>query len=266
MITRQEKEKICEKLIDKEERIFFSQILDKINRFEKSNQIMVTSFLDIYQVEFLIPILNQHDIAYQIYAPNVYCEKKVIFFVPSDTATIDYDKYLCCIQISNQRYHPLKHRDYMGSIYHLGIKREMIGDIILEKEEAAYAFFIKSVSEYVMQNLVKVANQEVSLSLLPLDSEKVKSLRISYQSICVNIASFRVDCILSSVYNKSRTITKEKIEKSQVFVNAKLVVSPNKLLKEGDIVSCKGMGKFRIGNLVKKTKNGNLVVEIEKYS
>ena len=55
------------------------------------------------------------------------------------------------------------------------------------------------------------------------------------------------------------------IEGGKVFVNGKLVVSNGYSLKENDIVSVRGKGKFRYGEILNKTKKGRYGVVIYRY-
>ena len=51
-----------------------------------------------------------------------------------------------------------------------------------------------------------------------------------------------------------------------MFVNGKMVTSNGYALKEGDVISVRGKGKFRFGGVENKTKKGRYVVRIYRYS
>ena len=61
------------------------------------------------------------------------------------------------------------HRDILGSLMGLGIKREMIGDIIINEDKAQF-FCHNSISEFVEFNLKKSAD-------IMLKSEKAKAMK-----------------------------------------------------------------------------------------
>ena len=55
------------------------------------------------------------------------------------------------------------------------------------------------------------------------------------------------------------------IEGAKVFVNGKLITSNGYQVKETDLISVRGMGKFRYIGTGGKTKKNRLSVEIERY-
>lgn len=61
------------------------------------------------------------------------------------------------------------HRDILGSLMGLGIKREMIGDIIINEDKAQF-FCHNSISEFVEFNLKKVGRYSA-------ETEKAKAMK-----------------------------------------------------------------------------------------
>lgn len=266
MITKQIKAKILERFNDKQEKIFISNILDKAYKFDKENKLLYTNFLNLNEILVATQILNEIDINYYVYSVNEYINKKVIFFIP-DYITFDdnfFEEYITCIKIIPNLKGKLKHKDYMGAIYSLGLKNEMIGDIFAY-ETYAYVFCMKSVCNYLYDNLFKVANQEVKLKAVSLLDDCIKNLKVDLIKKEYIVASLRVDAILSVVYNLSRNETKEKIIKGDLFINDKNIFYPNTLLNNGDIVSFRRCGKARVGEVLRKTKSNNIVISIEKF-
>ncbi len=54
----------------------------------------------------------------------------------------------------------LSHRDFLGSLMGLGIKRNVLGDIVI-KENTGYIFCLDSIADYIVQNLDKVRHTGV---------------------------------------------------------------------------------------------------------
>lgn len=267
MFTREKRAKILESYENKEEKILISNILDKAFRFDKENKVIYTNFLNLHELDLANRVLNELKVSFSIYSPNEYCNKKVIFFIPDYIENSDqiYNDAISCLKIIPNIKNKLIHKDYMGGIYSLGIKNEMIGDIFA-CDEHAYVFCMKSVTSYLITNLYKVGNQEVKLEEIDLSSKEISDISVNLVKKEYIIPSLRIDAILSEVYNLSRMQTKEKILKGNLFLNDRNMFYPHVQVKENDIVSFKKCGKMKVGKTVRKTKSDNFVIEIYKFA
>lgn len=155
----------------------------------------------------------------------------------------------------------LSHRDFLGSLMGLGIKRETLGDILISGS-TAYLVCLEGVSEYIIQNLSSVKRTSVkcsAVSQLPQDifSEPREERRI--------VASMRIDVLVAAVYNLSRSAVKELFLQRRVFVNSALCENFSLTPREGDIISVRGWGRFRLGETLGSTKKGRTVAQLFLY-
>lgn len=268
MIDKNTKSKILDNIRNKDEKILVSSVLDKAMKFEKTDSLLFTNFLNLNETKIIKRILDYLKIKYFEFYSNENIEKRNIFFIPE---YLLYKKdeiikeNISCIKIVPKIEGKLMHKDYMGAIYSLGIKREFIGDIVA-KEDCAYFFCMKSVEEYFSLNLTSVGNQEVSIEILDIFSDEVKNLDFKFISKEYIVPSLRVDAILSEVYNLSRSEVKDKIIKEDLYINDKVIVYPNTIISKGDIISFKKCGKIKFIEEIRKTKNSNVVIRVFKYS
>ena len=79
------------------------------------------------------------------------------------------------------------------------------------------------------------------------------------------VASIRLDTLLALAWNASRSSLVKRIEEGQVFVNGKCVTSNGCHVKENDLISARGLGRFQYKGILSQTKKGRFLVEIEKY-
>lgn len=152
----------------------------------------------------------------------------------------------------------LTHRDFLGSLMGLGLKRETLGDIII-KDNIGYLVCLESVAEYIEKNLDKVRRTSVkcaAVSALPQDAQSEPEER---QEI---VASLRIDVLAAAVYKLSRSAVKELFTQRRVFVNSRLCENFSLVPKEGDIISVRGRGRFRLGEILGNTKKSRLVVRL----
>lgn len=267
MVDKRKKREILELIQNKEERIFLSHILDMAMKFEMTEHMAFTYFLNLKELSMVKSALNALEIDYMVFRPNENLERSNILFLP-DYLKENVEK-ICsqnvgCMKIIPSCYKKLFHKDYMGAIYSLGIKHELIGDIVA-KENFAYVFYMKSIEEYLKLHLTQVGNQEVKMEEVLLDSEEVKMLSFAQiQKECI-IPSMRADALLSEVYHLSRKEAKEKIAKGDLLVNDRMIYFPDFVLKEGDIVSFRRCGKLKVGAKLRETRSNQLVIAIWLY-
>ena len=155
----------------------------------------------------------------------------------------------------------LTHRDFFGSVMALGLKREVLGDIIVY-DNSAYLFCMESVSAYIKDNLTQVKHTTVVCN--EVSAPPVESVALPDEEEFV-VASERLDSIIASVYNLSRSVCKELVEKGMVSVNSILTENPSKQLVMHDTVSVRGKGRFIYEGIARETKKGKLRANVRVY-
>ncbi len=155
----------------------------------------------------------------------------------------------------------LSHRDFFGSVMALGLKREVLGDIIVY-DNCGYLYCMDSVSGYITDNLTQVKHTTVACTVV--DTPPVESVALPDEEDFV-IASERLDAVIASVYNLSRSVCKELVEQGKVSVNSLLTENPSRQLEPHDTVSVRGKGRFIYEKIIRETKKGKLRAAIRVY-
>lgn len=268
MLDSKEKQNILQNFKNKEDKIFVSNILDKAFRFERTNKIEYTNFLNMNEYNISKNILNSLKVKYYTYR---FCEDSsrfVIFFIP-DYITSFEEKYLknyiTILKITPKNQDKITHRDYMGSIYSLGIKNDMIGDIFLQ-ENFAYVNVIKPIDSYIINNLFKVKNQEVIISTLDFSEIDISKVFTKFIEKGYIVPSMRCDCIVSQVFKLNRNDAKKEIVGGNLYLNDKCIITPDMKLKNDDIVSLRHYGKFRFLRVISETRSGNYKIDVKIYN
>lgn len=170
---------------------------------------------------------------------------------------------IACVKIEplNEKFaDELTHRDFLGSLMNLGIKRETVGDIIVDGK-CGYVICLENIADYICENLTRVRHTSVvaKLSLIPENTAE------KFEVLTVFAASKRLDVIIGAVYNFSRSEASKLIASERVFINSVLTLSASKTVSDNDIITIRGYGRFILSGEVKTTKKGRLVLEIKKY-
>ena len=156
----------------------------------------------------------------------------------------------------------LHHRDFLGSLMGLGLKRESVGDILIQ-EGKAVAFVCDEVSGYIVSQLEKVGRTGVKVSI-GCDFELPQKDRMTEHS--VTVASERLDCVVSALAGVSRTTAAELISQGIVSINSAVCQKQTKAVTKGDAVTVRGKGKFIVEDIDGRTKKKRIVLKYKKYS
>lgn len=155
----------------------------------------------------------------------------------------------------------LGHRDYLGALLNLGIERTKIGDILVQ-EKTAYVFVHESMADFLVKELVKVRHTVV---LPSIEASADFVYEPKFEVIKGTVPSVRLDALLSLAFQSSRSKLTPLIEGGRVYVNGKLITSNAYRVKDDDIISVRGMGRFQFKEIVSQTKKGRYCIELYKY-
>lgn len=170
----------------------------------------------------------------------------------------------CAVRICpvNARFsEQLTHRDYLGAVLNLGVERSRTGDIIPDEREAMI-FVHNDIAELILNELTRIRHTSVKTERVPLcDIRYVPR----YNEIRGTVASVRLDSLLALAFTGSRSKLSGLIEGAKVYVNGRLITSNGYQPEEGDIISVRGMGKFRYDGCTGRSRKNRLTVAVSKY-
>ncbi|PQQ17973.1 uncharacterized protein Pyn_15243 [Prunus yedoensis var. nudiflora] len=162
----------------------------------------------------------------------------------------------------NFGFQPCSHGDFLGAILGTGIAREKFGDVIFQGEKGAQVIVVPDLADYLISSLDKVGNVPVSLTKIPLIALDYEQPRTkSFKAIEL---SLRIDAIASAGFKISRSKLVDLIRDGDVRLNWTPVTKNGATLKTGDIVSVRGKGRLKIGE-INSTKKGKFAVELIRY-
>lgn len=252
-----------------EDKICLAQILDKIERSEQTNKIQTTDFLDMYQVALVENFFRKikYDFC-RLYGGYEESERKIAIIYPEsysdDMIQKNYNKLLKVVRVKlPEEIGKYTHRNYLGGIVKLGLKREKIGDIIVSKE-GADIIVIEDFSIILKEHLPSLTRFENS-KIDIVSIEKLQKKEVTVEEIKIIVPSLRLDNIVSDLAKTSRSKAAQIINQERVFVNGQNETKLSKQIKLKDIITIRGKGRFIIKELCGNTRSGRMVVLIEKY-
>lgn len=154
----------------------------------------------------------------------------------------------------------LTHRDFLGALMSLGLKRDRIGDILVT-EGAAAVFAVGNAIPLISAEIGKVGKvgvkQESGLKIVIPEQE--------FEEISAVIASNRIDALVAAVCNISREKAAALIKSGGVVSEGIEISSVSKGIDEGEIFSVKGYGKFIFDSMGLETRKGKNHATFKKY-
>ncbi|MBE5927354.1 MAG: RNA-binding protein [Lachnospiraceae bacterium] len=249
----------------KEEQFLLNRLLDLARRAYMSGRPEYSDFLNLNEQDiFLANKSNLPPVNYLLFGGYNYAERKIFIFEPTDYYGSNDIPIVAikCRPINLKFSDSLTHRDYLGALMNLGINRNVLGDILID-DNIAYIICLNSISSYILENLLKIKHTMVTTEKICLD--ELTNIKPLLTEITGFISSNRLDSVISVAYNISRGRATEYISQSKVFINSKLVNSNSYTLKEKDIVSVRGLGRFIFNNVITTTKKNRLMISLSKY-
>lgn len=200
---------------------------------------------------------NQNDLIVIEDGGMVDSEMKRLIIAPSFYQIEKEDFEIVLAKISYAKpFGTLNHRDILGALMSLGVKRELFGDIY-EYEDNFYVAMDAKIYEYVKNNLIKIKRSKVKI----LESEEIITIKHQYISKTFIVSSFRLDKVVSTLYGVPRSKAVSYIQSGFVKVNHKEVEEINYLCNNSDIISLRRHGRVKFVDTKRRTKQDNYVVE-----
>lgn len=258
-----------------EDILCLANIEDKIEQAVNKNTLTTSRFLDVRQRTLAESVCRKHrELKAFFWGGFPEAERTVGIFLPdyieagSLPELLDYfnenpeENPLTVLRIQKDNFSTLSHRDYLGSMMGLGIKREMLGDILV-REDGCDIVLLKSIVKFLLDNLQKAGRGTLSAEIKSVD-EIIVPLQKTQDKLCP-VTSLRLDNIVSAAFNISRSLAAEAINKGIVSVNGLQTQKADAKLSQGDKIVLRGKGKVMLKELAGETKKGKVKVLFQKF-
>ncbi len=178
-------------------------------------------------------------------------------FLPPDPAAFP----LLPIGFSFRAQAALSHRDFLGTLLSCGIRRDKLGDILCG-QGIAVVFVREELVPFLCEQVTRVGGEGVS-AVVPFEGEL--PVAHSFRERTDTVASPRLDAVLRICIGCSREEAARRIAAGLVMVNHRLCESVSAEVREGDLFSVRGEGRFLLEKIGPPTKKGRLFVRIQQY-
>lgn len=244
------------------EEMLKKRLVELSARADARGRWMYTEFLTLAEQDILSRL--RLSAPYLLLGGTDVAERRVAAFGSVELCGYEPEAPICCLELAPtaQKFSDdLSHRDFLGSLMALGVRREVLGDIIIY-ENKGYVFCLDSISDYISEQLTQVRRTTVSVH--PAEDLPPALTTLPEISVLV-VASERLDALVSAVYKLSRSESSRLFDQERVFVNSRVAKSSSAMPASGDIVSVRGQGRFKYDGISTQTRKGKLRVELRIY-
>lgn len=199
---------------------------------------------------------------FRLYGGYPEAERQVLLFQPDYLADNEpeWAEYLHVLQLVPAAAGP-GHRDYLGALLALGIRRDQLGDILVEGKDARIVV-LAGISGYLAAQLERVGPTSVSIFRSDLASLAAPEIRML--TVQGNVASLRLDNVAAEGFSLPRSRMAELIRSGQVQLNWAEELRPDHLLEPGDLVSLRGFGRLRLVSIDGKSRKDRFFITMER--
>lgn len=249
----------------KSEELFKRRLTEFAKNAYQRGICLFSDFININEYQLFLSIKNEIGfVKTDLFGGFSEAERRIIAFYPEDYRQ-DVQFPITCLKIAplNVKFaENLTHRDYLGAILNLGIERTKLGDILVH-DGCTYLFCSDSMASFIMENCTRIRHTTIHIQAVDFEDSGFYQ---QFEEKSGTVSSVRMDSILSLATNRSRSQCTELIKSEKVTCNHKLVMSNSFTPSKGDLISIRGIGRFRIADEdFKTTKKDKLFIKILKY-
>ena len=237
-----------------DEQIFKRHIKDLTIQSEKRQSSEFTNFLSTSEQALSEQILRAEKAEYSFFGGYKDAERKIL------RIGSDCDFPLEAVTFRYRTADSLSHRDFLGALIALGIKRELLGDICVGKGYAI-VFCTASIVEMIISETSTIGKVGVKTEkgiTLPLPEQKYSE----YEAV---VASLRLDCIVAAAAVLSREKAQKLIKSKLVMINNILCDEISQIVSENVKISVRGFGKYELSEIGLTSKKGKLHIKIKQF-
>ena len=248
---------------NQEKALLEAKVEDIFTIAREKNYPKYTSFLNESQVYFVQAYIQKRHYSNYLFYGGCKNNRRLMLGAFPDYMQPDQEDFpIVSLKIQYPSHYELSHRDFLGSIMGLNVKREAVGDMILQPGECSL-FVRDSIAPVILQELCKVGRVGVSVSQEDLSQMELVE---SFQERAGTVSSMRLDAVVALAARVSREKAVSLIQSGMVMVNYLVAQSNHVALKPADILTIRGVGKFCITDEISQTKKGRFHITINQYT
>ena len=223
-----------------------------------------SQFLDERGIELSIAQINKvQGINYRIYGGYDNSLRSILCVYDQVLPPPQNEEYeISIVNVDCKGAKQLTHRDFLGALMSLGIKRDISGDIIVKNGNSATIFLKKSATNMILSDLVEVGRYSAIVS--QIENKIINDTSQNNEEKTITVSSLRLDVVVSAITNVSRSVANSLIKSKTVKVCQMPVENVHFNLQDDDVISIRGYGKYKVISIGGKSKKNKIYLKYQK--
>ena len=237
----------------------FPRLLELAASADRQGRCRFTPFLTPPEAELALAAAKRIGVAVALHGGYPDAERRMARFCPP---LVEEEPFpIATVEVSWPHADAPEHRDLLGAMMGLGVKRARTGDIVLTGEHA-YLFVEVPLAGVVLEGLLEAGRTRVQTRLvdrLPETSAPVG------EEVRFTVPSARLDAVVADGFHLSRGVAAELIQSGAVKLRHAQTLRPDARVAPGDAVSVLGHGRLMVAAIGEPTRKGRLPVTAMRF-
>lgn len=240
-----------------EERPFIRRIEDWLGQVVARQSWKRTDFLTPREQYLLESLVRREGLAVAFWGGGD-AERRRALVMPDDWYPQPEDFEVVLLRVSTDDPAGLTHGSLLGSLLGTGIERRKVGDIAVDGRQAVVAV-CADVVDFLLGAWRQAGRSRLTVERWTGEGRLAPP---RYIQEVVHVASLRADAVIAQACHWPRQRAQEAVHGGRVQLNFTPLSDPAATLDTGDMLSVRGFGRIRVGNVEGETKKGRVRLEV----
>lgn len=237
----------------------FSRFLELASQADRQQRCRFTPFLTPPEAELALAAAKRARVGGALFGGYADAERQMARYSPLLSQEEPFP--IATLLLAWPHQDAPEHRDLLGAVMGLGVKRARIGDIVLAVDQA-YLFVEAALADMIAGSLTEAGR--VKLSVRPVTAMPELTAPVG-EEIRFTVQSPRLDAIISDGFHLSRGDAVELIQAGAVKLRHTPTLRPDARVEAGDVISVRGYGRLRVETIGDLTRKGRLPLVLTRF-
>ena len=145
----------------------------------------------------------------------------------------------------------------------LGLTREKLGDILFPEKGRCQVAVLREALPILLSQWEGAGRWKISVGEIPV--HELRPAQAAVKTIRDTVATPRLDAVLAAGFSLSRSKAAGYVSAGKVAVNHRECLKGDHQVEEGDVLTCRGLGKCVVKEVPGQSRKGRTMLVLERY-